>query len=145
MTRMPFSPSICAKLAQKLAIAALVAAYGASVGFGISEFTDELPIIAEPSFIWGIAALHRWNIALMLVSIVRSHSSSETSSSESWLITGGGVAHQNVHAAELIDRALDDVPAVLRICNVALHRYGTSTGLLDVAGGVPLASESSLR
>src|SRR3954466_7306663 len=31
-------------LAEKLAIAALVFAYGASVGEGMSEFTDELPI-----------------------------------------------------------------------------------------------------
>ena len=47
-TRMPFSPSIWARLAEKFAIAALVAAYGASVGDGMSEFTDELPMIDDP-------------------------------------------------------------------------------------------------
>ena len=44
------------------------------------------PMIDEPSFRWGNAALIRWNMALMLVAKVRSHSSSGTSSSESRLI-----------------------------------------------------------
>jgi hypothetical protein len=70
LTRMPFSPTIWAKLAQKFAIAALVAAYGASVGLGMSEFTDELPMMDEPGFMCGIAALQRRNIAPMLVSKV---------------------------------------------------------------------------
>ena len=67
LTRMPFSPSSWARLATKLAIAALVAAYGASVGEGMSEFTDELPMIDEPGAMCGTAALHRWNIAEMFV------------------------------------------------------------------------------
>ena len=48
----------------------------------------------------------------------------------------GGVAHQDVQSAKLIDRGLNDVPAMLRIGNVALHQYRTSTGLLDIALGV---------
>jgi hypothetical protein len=58
-TRIPFSPNSCAKLAEKFAMAALVAAYGASVGEGISEFTDELPITDDPGPICGKAALTR--------------------------------------------------------------------------------------
>src|SRR5579884_3331894 len=57
LTRIPFSPSSCARLAEKLAIAALVAAYGARVGLGASEFTDELPMIDEPGDMCGNAAL----------------------------------------------------------------------------------------
>jgi hypothetical protein len=52
-TRIPFSPNSCAKLAEKFAMAALVAAYGASVGEGISDFTDELPITDDPGPICG--------------------------------------------------------------------------------------------
>jgi hypothetical protein len=44
---------------RKFAMAALVAAYGASVGEGISEFTDELPITDDPGPICGKAALTR--------------------------------------------------------------------------------------
>jgi hypothetical protein len=58
-TRMPFSPNSWARLAEKLAIAALVAAYGASCGDGMSEFTDELPITDDPGPICGKAALTR--------------------------------------------------------------------------------------
>ena len=60
LTRMPFSPSSWARLAEKLAIAALVAAYGARVGTGMSEFTEELPMIEEPGPMCGTAALARW-------------------------------------------------------------------------------------
>src|SRR5215218_4857315 len=59
LTRIPFSPSSCARLAEKFAIAALVAAYGASVGLGMSELTDELPMKDEPGPICGRAALAR--------------------------------------------------------------------------------------
>ena len=59
LTRIPLSPNICARLAEKLAIAALVAAYGASVGLGISELTDELPMIEPPGPMCGSAALAR--------------------------------------------------------------------------------------
>jgi len=45
---MPFSPSSCARLAEKLAIAAFVAANGARAGVGRAEFRDELPMIDEP-------------------------------------------------------------------------------------------------
>src|SRR4051812_36393238 len=86
LTRMPRSPSICARLAVKFAIAAFVAAYGARVGLGVSEFTEELPMIDEPARMCGSAALHRWNIAERLVAMVWSHSSSGTSSSDSRLI-----------------------------------------------------------
>jgi hypothetical protein len=40
-------------------MAAFVAAYGASVGDGISEFTDEPPITDDPGPICGNAALTR--------------------------------------------------------------------------------------
>lgn len=63
LTRMPFSPYICARLAQKLAIADLMAAQGASVGEGLSDWTDELPMIEDPGAILGTAALVRWNMA----------------------------------------------------------------------------------
>ena len=56
---MPFSPSSWARLAQKFAIAALVAAYGARARDGMSELTDELPMIAEPGPRCGSAALVR--------------------------------------------------------------------------------------
>ena len=59
LTRIPFSPNICARLAEKLAMAALVAAYGARAGEGISEFTDELPMIDDPGAICVTAALAR--------------------------------------------------------------------------------------
>jgi hypothetical protein len=39
----------------------------------MTEFTDELPMIAEPGAMSGTAALQRWNIARPLVSKVRSH------------------------------------------------------------------------
>src|SRR3954451_18572421 len=70
LTRMPCSPRSCARLAQKLAIAALVAAYGASCGDGMSEFTDELPMMEDPGFMCGTAALARRNKARTLVSKV---------------------------------------------------------------------------
>jgi hypothetical protein len=41
-------------------MAALVAAYGASVGEGLSELTDELPMIDAPGLMCGTAALTRW-------------------------------------------------------------------------------------
>src|SRR5918997_1778858 len=85
-TRIPFSPSSWARLAVKFAIAAFVAAYGARVGDGMSELTDELPMIAEPGAMCGTAALQRWSIASTLVRNVYPHSSSGISSSESWLI-----------------------------------------------------------
>jgi hypothetical protein len=70
LARMPFSPSICARLAVKFAMAAFVAAYGARVGDGLSELTDELPMIDDPGATSGTAALHRWNIAEMFVANV---------------------------------------------------------------------------
>src|SRR4051794_30381381 len=75
-TRMPCGPSIWAREAQKLAMAAFVAEYGASAGVGESEFTDELPMMLDPGPMCGTAALQRWNIAEMLVAKVWSHSSS---------------------------------------------------------------------
>src|SRR5215218_4842713 len=45
----------------------------------------------------------------------------------------GSVTHQDVNAAKLIDGRLNDVPAVLRICHVALDQYGASTCLLNIA------------
>jgi hypothetical protein len=69
-TRIPRAPSSCARLAVKFAMAAFVAAYGASAGDGLSEFTDELAMIDEPGFMCGTAALHRWNIAEMFVANV---------------------------------------------------------------------------
>src|SRR3954464_13479795 len=86
LTLIPRSPRSCARLAEKFATAAFVAAYGASVGFGMSEFTDELPMIDDPADRCGSAALQRWNIAEKLVAIVWSHSSSEMSSSDSCVI-----------------------------------------------------------
>jgi hypothetical protein len=59
LTRIPRSPRSCARLAEKFAIAAFVAAYGDSVGEGLSEFTDELPMIDALSFMCGNAALVR--------------------------------------------------------------------------------------
>src|SRR5215212_9025057 len=59
LTRMPFSPNNCARLAEKFAMAALVAAYGASVGDGISELTEELPITDAPAPMCGSAAFRR--------------------------------------------------------------------------------------
>src|SRR5690242_10198530 len=58
-TRIPLSPNNCARLAEKFAIAALVAAYGASWGDGMSELTEELPMIAEPGRMCGNAAFTR--------------------------------------------------------------------------------------
>jgi hypothetical protein len=55
-TRIPRGPSICARLAHMLAIPALVIAYGINVGLGLSEFTDDDPMIDEPSGICGTAA-----------------------------------------------------------------------------------------
>jgi hypothetical protein len=42
-----------------LAMPALVTSYGARVGLGISELTEDEPIIDEPGFMWGKAALVR--------------------------------------------------------------------------------------
>src|SRR3954453_13473897 len=86
VTLIPRPPRSCARLALKFATAAFVAAYGASVGFGLSEFTEELPMIEAPAFMWGSAALHRGNIADRFVAIVRSHSSSGVSSRDSRVI-----------------------------------------------------------
>src|SRR5688572_25193239 len=62
-TRMPFSASICASEALKLAIPALVIAYGARFGLGWSEFTDDEFMIDAPGCMWGSASLVRVNIA----------------------------------------------------------------------------------
>src|SRR6476620_8751269 len=86
LARMPFSPYIWARLAVKLAIPALVIAYGASCGLGMSEFTDEELMIEPPGGVCGMASLHSTNIAVRLVATVWSHSSSEISSSDSWVI-----------------------------------------------------------
>ncbi len=52
----------------KLANAAFVAAYGASAGDGMSELTDELPMIDDPLAMCGSAALaqmeHRRDVGL---------------------------------------------------------------------------------
>src|SRR3954469_10288075 len=58
-TRMPRSPSSWARLAVRLAMAAFVAAYGARVGDGMSEFTDELPMMDDPGPGGGRAAWQR--------------------------------------------------------------------------------------
>ena len=50
----------------------------ARVGEGMSEFTDELPMIEDPAFMWGTAAFARWKKAPMLVSKVRSQSRPES-------------------------------------------------------------------
>ena len=65
----------------KFAIAPLVVAYGSSVGFGWSAFTDAVLMIDAPASMCGSAALQRRNIAAMFVSKCRSHSSSGMSSS----------------------------------------------------------------
>src|SRR3954451_5187834 len=85
-TRMPRSPSSWARLAVTLAMAAFVAAYGSRVGLGVSELTEELPMIDEPAFMCGSAAFVRWKNALRLIAIVRSHSSSGISSTVSCVI-----------------------------------------------------------
>src|SRR3954469_14658643 len=59
LTRIPRLPSSWARLAVKFAMAAFVAAYGARVGEGMSEFTDELPMIDEPGAMCCNAALQR--------------------------------------------------------------------------------------
>jgi len=53
-----------------LAMPALVMAYGRRVGFGLSEFTEEVPMIDDPGRMCGRAAFVRWNIALRLTAIV---------------------------------------------------------------------------
>src|SRR5215207_7380125 len=85
-TRMPFSASIWARLALKFAMPALVMAYGARFGLGLSELTDDELMIEAPGCMCGMASLHSVNMAERLVARVWSHSSSDTSSSESWLI-----------------------------------------------------------
>jgi hypothetical protein len=52
----------------------------------MSEFTDELPMIDEPSDMCGSAALTSQNMAETLVSNVCRHSSSLTSSTVSCVI-----------------------------------------------------------
>ncbi len=86
LARMPLSAYICAMLAVKLAMPALVMAYGARLGLGMSEFTDEELMIEPPDGMCGITSLHSVNIAERFTARVWSHSSSETSSSVSWVI-----------------------------------------------------------
>src|SRR5687768_15321174 len=86
LARMPLPAYICARLAVKLAMAALVIAYGASWGLGMSELTDDELMIDPPSGMCGMTSLHKVNIAERFTARVWSHSSSETSSSVSWLI-----------------------------------------------------------
>src|SRR3954462_12160091 len=86
LARMPFSASICARLAVKLAMPALVMAYAIRFGLGVSEFTDDELMIEAPGCMCGIASLVSVNIAERFSATVWSHSSSEISSSESWLI-----------------------------------------------------------
>src|SRR5919202_7078721 len=86
LARMPFSAYICARLAVKLAMPALVMAYGASCGLGMSEFTDEELMIEPPAGMCATASLQRTNIAVRLVAKVWSHSSSGISSRDSWVI-----------------------------------------------------------
>src|SRR4051812_34214927 len=55
-------------------------------GLGLSEFTDDELMIDAPDCMWGTASLHRANMAERFRARVWSHSSSEISSSDSWLI-----------------------------------------------------------
>src|SRR5947209_3494134 len=84
--RIPFSARSWASEAVKFAIPAFVIAYGARFGLGLSELTDDELMIDAPGCMCGMASLQRVNMAVRLVATVWSHSSSETSSSESWLI-----------------------------------------------------------
>src|SRR3954469_19154075 len=68
--RMPLSAYICARLAVKLAMPALVMAYGASCGLGWSELTDDELMIEPPSGMCGITSRHSTNIAVRLVATV---------------------------------------------------------------------------
>src|SRR3954447_6745360 len=86
LARMPLSAYICASDAEKFAIPALVIAYGASCGLGMSEFTDDELMIDPPGGMCGTTSLQRTNIAVRLVASVWSHSSSLTSSRVSWVI-----------------------------------------------------------
>src|SRR3712207_419628 len=85
LARMPFSAYICARLAVKLAMPALVMAYGANCGRGMSELTDDELMIDPPSGMCGMTSLHSVNIAVRFVATVWSHSSSGISSSVSWV------------------------------------------------------------
>src|SRR5919112_5698060 len=78
LARMPLSAYICAMLAVKLAMPALVMAYGARFGLGMSEFTDDELMIEPPGGMCGIASLVRVNIAVRFTATVWSHSSSDT-------------------------------------------------------------------
>src|SRR4051812_46887813 len=84
LTRIPFEASIPASAPTMFAMPALVTSYGISSGFGVSEFTDVVPMIDDPGRMCGTAALTRWKKALRLVAIVWSHSSSVISSMDSW-------------------------------------------------------------
>src|SRR6195952_5741021 len=59
LARIPFSASIWAKPPVKFWIAPLVVAYARSIGFGISELTDAVLIMALPGFMCGTAAFVR--------------------------------------------------------------------------------------
>ena len=83
---MPFSPRSWASDAVMLAMPAFVAAYGSRVGTGMSEFTEDEPMMLEPGFMCGTDALARWKNADRFVAIVWSHSSSGISSSDSRVI-----------------------------------------------------------
>src|SRR4051812_23636488 len=74
--RMPLLARDWARAAHMLAMPALVASYASSVGTGLSELTDELPMMLPPSGMCGTAALVRWKNADRLVAMVRFHSSS---------------------------------------------------------------------
>jgi hypothetical protein len=46
------------------------------------------------------------------------------------------VVDEDVYLAELVDGGVDDVPAVLRVGDLAVDEYGAAAGLLDVLRGV---------
>ena len=100
-------------------------------GTGLSELTDELPMIEAPGCMCGSAALVRWKNADRFVASVKSHSSSGISSMRLVRHLERGVADQHVDPAELLDGPGDDRAAVRGLADVAGDEDGLAAGLLD--------------
>ena len=136
LTRMPRSPSSCARLAAKLAMAALVAAYGASVGdrhVGVHRGTADdrgtgrhvrhrrLGQVEHRRDVGGEGVLPL--LVGNLLQRLAGH-----------LV--GGVVDQDVDLAERLERGGDDLAAVRGVRDIAVDQHGLAAGLLHQRGGV---------
>ena len=93
-------------------------------------------MIEPPGGMCGMASLHRLNIADRFIARVWSHSSSEISSSVSWLIWNAALFTRMSTRPNSSTAFGMIVLAVRPVGDVAGHQHALAAGLLDVLRGV---------